>query len=103
MTSTTMYVETLPERKAILLPLGEVIESLSEIVDATLYRQTTNSLMYLMNTRPDICLVVNTLSQYMVESRHVHLVATKHVLRYLKGTVDFGLQYGSDREGYVVD
>jgi hypothetical protein len=49
--------------------------------------------MYLMNTRPDICCVVNTLSQYLVDPRHVHLVATKHVMRYLKGMLDFGLSY----------
>jgi hypothetical protein len=34
---------------------------------------------------------VNTLSQFLVEPRRVHLVATKHVMRYLKGTLDFGL------------
>jgi hypothetical protein len=60
-----------------------------------MYRQITSSLMYLTNTRPDICFVVNTLSLYMVESRRVHLVAEKHVLRYLKGTVDYGLRYTS--------
>jgi hypothetical protein len=49
--------------------------------------------MYLMNTRPDICFVVNTLIQYLVEPRHVHLVATKNVMRYLKGTLDYGLFY----------
>ena len=31
------------------------------------------------------------LSQYLVEPRRVHLVAAKHVMRYLKGTLDFGL------------
>ena len=61
----------------------------SEIVDATLYRQMIGSLMYLTNTRPDICFAVNTLSQYMVDPRHVNLIATKHVLRYLK---DYGLR-----------
>jgi hypothetical protein len=66
-----------------------------------MYRQMIGSLMYLTNTRPDICFFVNTLSQYMVEPIRVHLVAKKHVLRYLKGTVDYGLQYSSDREGYV--
>ena len=48
-----------------------------ERVDVTLYRQIIGSLMYLKNTRPYICFVVNTLSQYMVEPRHVHIVATK--------------------------
>ena len=39
----------------------------SEEVDATLYRQIIGSLMYLTNTRPDICFALNTLIQYMVE------------------------------------
>jgi hypothetical protein len=34
----------------------------------------------------------------MVEPRHVHLIVTKHVMRYLKGTIDYGLRYISDRE-----
>jgi hypothetical protein len=70
----------------------------SEIVDATLYRQMIGSLMYLTNTRPDICFVVNTLSQYMIEPRHVHLIAAKHVMRYLKGTIEYGIKYDADCE-----
>ena len=54
--------------------------------------------MYLTNTRPDICFAVNTLSQYMVDPRRVHLIAAKHVMRYLKGTLEFGLCYSSDCE-----
>jgi len=53
----------------------------SDLVDATIYRQMIGSLMYLTNTRTDICFVVNTLSQYMVEPRRVHWIAAKHVLR----------------------
>ena len=53
----------------------------SEIVDVILYRQVIGSLMYLTNTRSSICFAVNTLSQYMVEPQHVHLVAKKHVMR----------------------
>jgi hypothetical protein len=49
--------------------------------------------MYLTNTEPDICFAVNTLSQFLVEPRRVHLVAAKHVMRYLKGTMDYGLIY----------
>ena len=38
----------------------------------------------------------------MVEPRHVHLIVAKHVLRYLKGTVDYGLQYVVDYEFKLV-
>jgi hypothetical protein len=65
----------------------------SQLVDSTLYRQLIRSLMYLVNTRLDICFSINTLSQFMVEPRRVHWVAAKHVLRYLCGTVDYGLDY----------
>jgi hypothetical protein len=70
----------------------------SETVDATMYRQMIGSLMYLTNKKPDICFAVNTLSQYMVEPRGVHMIVAKHVMRCLKGTIDYGLRYVSDRE-----
>ena len=61
--------------------------------------------MYLMNARPDICFAVNTLSQFLTDLRHVHLIDANHILRYLKGTVDYGLKHEADQkinlEGYV--
>jgi hypothetical protein len=62
-----------------------MVDTSSELIDATLYKQIIGSLMYLTNTRLDICFFVNTLSQYLVEPRRVHLVVAKHVMRYLKG------------------
>jgi hypothetical protein len=67
--------------------------SKQEAMDPTLYRQLIGSLMYLVNTRPDICFVVNTLSQFMVEPRRAHWTTTKHILRYLRGTIEYGLRY----------
>jgi hypothetical protein len=75
-----------------------LVDTSSELVDATLYRQIIGSLMYLTNTKPDICFVVNTLSQFLVEPRHFHIVVAKHVMRYLKGTLDFGLSYNGDHD-----
>ena len=70
-----------------------------------MYRQMIGSLMYLTDTRPDICFAVNTLSQYLTDPRNVHLIATKHILRYLRGIVDYGLKYEANQkinlEGYV--
>jgi hypothetical protein len=75
-----------------------LVDTSSDLIDATLYRQIIGSLMYLTNTRPDICFAVNTLSQFLVEPRRVHLVAAKHVMRYLKGTMDYGLSYDGDHD-----
>ena len=73
-------------------------DSSSETVDAMMYCHIICSLIYLMDTRPDTCFVVNTL-------RHVHLIVANHILRYLKGIVDYGLKYEVDQkinlEGYV--
>jgi hypothetical protein len=51
-------------------------------VNATVYQQLVGSLMYLVNTRLDICYAVNQLSQEMVEPTKIFWKASKHVLRY---------------------
>jgi hypothetical protein len=61
--------------------------------------------MYLVNTRPDICYAVNVLSQFMSQPRQTHWIAAKHVLRYLQGTIGYGLRCAKNvdlsLEGYV--
>ena len=88
--------------KAMTTPMASNLKLLSvassELVDAMMYCQMIYFLMYLTNTRPDICFVVNTL-------RHVHLMVAKHALGYLKGTVEYGLKYDTNQNtnlhGYV--
>jgi hypothetical protein len=62
-------------------------------VDATAYQQLVGSLMYLVNTRPNICYAVNQLSQVMVKPTKLFWKVGKHVLRYLRGTSEYGLWY----------
>eukprot|EP00253_Pinus_taeda_P020228 PITA_20228 len=64
-----------------------------EVVEATMYRQLVGSLMYLVNTQPDLCYVVNRMSQAMVQPTKMFWKATKHVFRYLRGTCQYGLWY----------
>ena len=64
-----------------------------EVVDATVYSQLVDSLMYLVNTRPDICYAINHLRQDMVKPTKLFWKAGKHVLRYLRGTIEYGLWY----------
>eukprot|EP00253_Pinus_taeda_P035604 PITA_35604 len=63
----------------------------SEIVAATVYQQLVGSLMYLVNTRLDLCFAVNQLSQAMVQPTKLIWKVAKHVLRYLRGTSQYGV------------
>ena len=57
------------------------------------YHQLVGALMFLVNSLLDICFAVNTLSQFMVEPHHIHWIAAKNLLRYLWGTINYGLRY----------
>jgi hypothetical protein len=58
-----------------------LVDTSSELNDAKLYRHIIGSLMYLTNTGPDICFVVNTLNQFLVDPKRVYVVVAKHVMR----------------------
>lgn len=62
-------------------------------VDATHYRSIVGALQYVCLTRPDISFSVNKVSQYMQEPLDTHWKAVKRILRYLAGTLDFGLSF----------
>ena len=55
-----------------------LFDETSELVDMSQYRQITESLMHLMNTRSNILFSMNILSQYLVNPRCVHLIAANH-------------------------
>jgi transposase InsO family protein len=68
-----------------------------------LYSKLVGALLYLsVCTRPDIAQAVGALSRYMAKPTEEHWKAAKHVLRYLCGTVDYGLHFGDTvgLEGY---
>jgi hypothetical protein len=67
----------------------------SREIDPHLYRQLIGSLMYLVNTRPNIYYAMNVLSQFMSQPRQTHWISKNHVLRYLRGIVGYGLRYAS--------
>ena len=65
-----------------------------ELADPRLYREIVGSLIYVMiGTRPDICYAVTKLSQHMSKPTNAHLGLAKHVLRYIKGTLNFVLKF----------
>ena len=85
------------DHKAMTTPMALNVklwsDASSDLVDSMLYHRMIGSLMYLTNMRPDIFFAVNTLSQFLTDPRHVHFIVAKHILRYLKGTIDYGIKY----------
>lgn len=49
--------------------------------------------MYLVNTRPEMCYAINQISQAMAKPTKLYWKVAKHVLRYLRGTTQYGLWY----------
>ncbi|KAK9075210.1 hypothetical protein SSX86_003531 [Deinandra increscens subsp. villosa] len=61
--------------------------------DATLYRSLVGALQYLTITRPDISYSVNQVSQFLQSPTKTHFQAVKRIIRYIKGTFEYGLMF----------
>ncbi|GKB23452.1 retrotransposon protein, putative, ty1-copia subclass [Tanacetum coccineum] len=66
------------------------------------YANAVGSLMYLMVcTRPDIAYAVSVVSRYLANPGKNHWEAVKWILKYLRGTANVGLVYGTNRGNHV--
>ncbi|KAA3467219.1 Retrovirus-related Pol polyprotein from transposon TNT 1-94 [Gossypium australe] len=63
----------------------------TRLADPTEYRSFTGALQYVVLTRLDIVYTVNRVCQFMHAPITVHMVALKCILRYLHGTISYGL------------
>lgn len=61
------------------------------VSDPTHYRGLAGALQYLTFTRPDIACAVQQTCLHMHNSREPHYTLLMRILRYLHGTLDFGL------------
>ena len=82
--------ECKPKVTPTVLGVDKVVDTESpELKDPTLCRVIVGSLIYVtMGTRPDLCYIVTKLSQNMLKPTEANLNTAKHVLRYLKGTIE---------------
>jgi hypothetical protein len=77
------------------IPLGTKLSKTDEgpILDSTLYKSLVGSLLYLTTTRPDIMYAASLVSRFMESPKDSHWKMEKQILRYVAGTINFGLWY----------
>ena len=78
------------------------VEDASPLVDIREYRKLVGSLIFLCNTSPDISFAIGVPSRFSNQPRENHWKAGMHVLKYVKGTLEYGITYkvGKTLAGY---
>ena len=71
-------------------------------VDATLYHQLVGSLLYLTHSRPDLSFSIGFVARYMETPHESHRKEAKRILRYIRGTIQFGIHYKIGKEPLLV-
>jgi histone deacetylase 1/2 len=61
--------------------------------DSSQYMSIVGGLQYLTLTRPDLSFSVNKICQYLHAPTTAHWKAAKRILRYMQGTIHFGLTF----------
>lgn len=72
------------------------------LVNSTEFRSIVGGLRYLTHSRLEISYAVGMISRFMKKLTSVHLKAVKHILKYVKGTLDYGLIYYKAEEEIVI-
>lgn len=71
--------------------------------DVTKYREIVGSLIYaMMCSRPDLAFIVTKLSQNLANPSQGDWITTKHVLRYIQGSLDKKLMYTKSQHGLKI-
>ncbi|GJT64473.1 ribonuclease H-like domain-containing protein [Tanacetum coccineum] len=71
------------------------------VSNPTLYHSLVGALQYLTFTRSDISYAVPQVCLYMHDHREPHFSALKRILRYVRGTLDHGLQSASSTTSLI--
>lgn len=56
----------------------------------------------IVNTRPDCAYAISSLAQYLSTPADSHIYTLKRILRYVKGTLSFGIRYQKSPQGEIL-
>lgn len=62
-------------------------------IDEKNYISMIGKLHYVVHIRPNIAHAVGLVARFQKNPKETHLIETKMIFKYLKGTIEYGLQY----------
>ncbi|XP_019197264.1 PREDICTED: uncharacterized protein LOC109191137 [Ipomoea nil] len=77
-------------------------DNAGQLVDFTVYRSLIGSLLYLTASPPHIIYSVGMCARYQSAPKESHLIAAKRILKYVKGTEQYGLWYSKENNVCLV-
>lgn len=70
----------------------------NEEVNGTMYRGIVGSLRYLCSTRPYLVFSIGLIRRYMMNPKMSHLLAATTIMRYVKGTLNWGVLFPNHKD-----
>ncbi|XP_019438962.1 PREDICTED: uncharacterized protein LOC109344663 [Lupinus angustifolius] len=74
-------------------------------IDPTLYRHIVGCLRFICQSRLEITYVAGVINRHMANPKQSHIIAAKRIMRYLKGTMNYGIMFPNqieESESYFV-
>lgn len=99
----TRMIDCNPTKSPMEHKLRLTKEGDGDLVNPTEYRSIVGGLRYLTHTRPDLSYAVGVVSRFMERPTKIHLQAVKGILRYIKGTMDYGLVYSKGEKQITIE
>ena len=65
----------------------------SKVVDQTTYKSMIRKLQYVVHTKSNIALAISMVEIFSTNPKENHMMTVKMIMRYLKGTEEYGLWY----------
>ncbi|XP_014496849.1 uncharacterized protein LOC106758439 [Vigna radiata var. radiata] len=90
-----------PSSTPFLKDISSLYKEDNHLDDPQSYRRLIGKLLYLTNTRPDLCFTINLLSQFMQFPTNSHYQAIQHVLRYIKSSPSERLFFAADSSKHL--
>lgn len=95
---TAGMLDCAPMPTPLPLQLNNVTGQEELFAQPTYFRSLAGKLQYLTLTRPDIQFAVNFVCQKMHAPTVSDFTVLKRILRYIKGTIDYGISFSSDTD-----